>query len=136
MLHALGRRDLQVLKLLDDLDVVGRAGALNRTQQFAGRHVAVVGNIPWYRDWAVLVGGLPFLDEIGDARQRQFMIPGGAEHAEQAVGSAPYIRPILLVVDPGRAAVELEFRDLLAQSLDVVTPDRGRHHARLGLWTL
>ena len=85
---------------------------------------------------AFLVGGLPVLDELGDARQRQLVIPGGAEHAEQAVGRAPDVRPVLLVVDPGRLVVELELRDLLAQRLDVVAADRGRDHVRLGLLDL
>ena len=136
MLHAVGGGDLQVLEFLDDLDVVGRARALDRLQQFARRHVAVVGDVAGHRDAALLVGGLPLLHEIRDAGQRQLVIPGGAEHAEQAVGRAPHVRPVLLVVDPGRLAVELELRDLLAQRLDVVAADRGRHHVRLGLLDL
>ena len=136
MLHAVGRRDLQVFKFLDDLDVVGRACALDRAQQFARRHVAVVGDVSGHRDRPLLVGGLPLLHEFRDARQRQLVIPGGAEHAEQAVGRAPYVRPVLLVVDPGRLAVELELGDLLAQRLDVVAADRGRHNIRLRLLDL
>jgi hypothetical protein len=35
VLHARARRDLQAFQLMDDLDVVARAGALDRGQQFA-----------------------------------------------------------------------------------------------------
>src|SRR3712207_8617478 len=46
------------------------------------------------------------------------------------VGRAPHVRPVLLVVDPGRLAVELQLRDLLAERLDVVAADRGRDQDR------
>ena len=61
MLHAVGGRDLQVLELLDDLDVVGRAGALDRLQQFARRHVAVVGDVARHRDRPSLLAACHFL---------------------------------------------------------------------------
>ena len=49
------------------------------------------------------------------------MIPGCAEDAEQRVGRAPDIGPILLVVDPGCLLFfELQRTDLLTQHLHVV----------------
>ena len=106
---------------------------LHGAQQFARRHVAVIRHVAGDGDRSVLVGGFPFLHEVGDARQRQLVVPGGAEYAEQAFRRAPDIRPVLLVVDPGRLAVELELHDLLAQRLDVVAADRSRDHVRFRL---
>ncbi len=133
MLHAIGGRHLVTFERLDHLEVVGGARALDGAQQFARRHVAVVGDVARHRDRRLRIGGLPALDELGDARQRQQVIPGGAEHAEQRLGHAPDVGPVLLVVDPGGFVLELEVAHLLAQRLEIVAADGGGDHVRLDL---
>ena len=67
MLHAIGGGYLELLELLDDRDVVGRAGALDRAQQLARAHVAIVGNVSGNRDRRVLPPRLITAHEIVDA---------------------------------------------------------------------
>ena len=125
-------------KSLDDRDVVGRASPLHGAEEFLRRHVAVVGHVARHRDRAAFVCRLPLLDELGYARQVELVIPSCAEHTEKTLRCTPDIRPVLLVVDPGRlaAVIELELSNLLAQRLVVVASHCSRHDVRLELLDL
>ena len=100
MLHALGRRHLVALERLDDLDVVHRRPPLDGAQELAGRHVAVVGDVARHQDRAFARHPLPLRDELGDAGELELVVPGRAEHAEERLGLAEDVGPVLLVVDP------------------------------------
>ena len=73
MLHAVLGGKFEALELMDDPDVVARAGAFDRPEQLARPHVAVVGDVAGHRDRAVAIGGLPFAHELRHARKVQLV---------------------------------------------------------------
>src|SRR5688500_11401471 len=131
------RRHLVTLERLDDLDVVRAARALDGPDELPHGHVAVVEHVAGNVDACVRPALLIATHEVGDAGQRQLVVPRGAEHAEDGLDAeAIDVRPVLLVVEPRRLLVEAELDDLLPHDLEVVTADGGRHHVGLRLLDL
>ena len=134
MLHAIPGRKLNPLELFDDLYVVGGTGTLNRTQEFFGTHIAVVVHIARSLHGRVRIHLAIALDEFLYSRKIQIVVPRGAENTEQVINrQAVDIRPVLLVVDPGRLFSHAHLGNLLAHHLRVIPGHGGRHHVRLDL---